>query len=352
MLDETVGVCVVIGNQVAARRGELGISPGEFARRIGISRQALHAIETGQSTPSVKVALRIAGQLGSTAEELFGAKTDEPALDFAPEPGRSYRLAVGRVKDRLVARRMEAPGGRISGGQSDALMLDGSITHGAGSGRSIFLSGCDPSLGVLADWMSKMDPSNGYRWILSQNSVAKEEVQTGLTNFGLIHSDPSRTHDWLAEGGFRSVELCTWTISMVVGAGNPKRITSLGAANSGGYRLARRPDGSGAMSLLDAELARLGTSLSTLSPTGLPEFPDHRSAAMAIKLGLADYGLVATSIALDEGLEVIESYEQKSLLIWADGSNDPVIVERIINELHSNLLSREVQALPGYAMAR
>jgi DNA-binding XRE family transcriptional regulator len=44
----------------------------ELARRCGISRQALGAIEAGLSRPGVTVAIRLAQELGETVERLFG----------------------------------------------------------------------------------------------------------------------------------------------------------------------------------------------------------------------------------------------------------------------------------------
>ena len=39
----------------------------------GVSRQAVSAVESGQSDPSLRVALALAQALGMTVEELFGA---------------------------------------------------------------------------------------------------------------------------------------------------------------------------------------------------------------------------------------------------------------------------------------
>ena len=47
------------------------MSQAELADRAGVSRQTIGAIEGGDYSPSVWLALRIADELGTTVEELF-----------------------------------------------------------------------------------------------------------------------------------------------------------------------------------------------------------------------------------------------------------------------------------------
>jgi len=50
-------------------RGDL--SQQELAEMVGVSRQTIVAIERGNYSPSVKLALLLARKLGATVEELF-----------------------------------------------------------------------------------------------------------------------------------------------------------------------------------------------------------------------------------------------------------------------------------------
>ena len=56
---------------VRARRELLRLRPGELAAHTGITRQALHAAETGASVPSTLVALRLARALECRVKDLF-----------------------------------------------------------------------------------------------------------------------------------------------------------------------------------------------------------------------------------------------------------------------------------------
>ena len=58
-------------NTVRQKRECLDINQTEFARLCGVSRQTIHAIETGTFGPSVILALKIAKQLEAKVEELF-----------------------------------------------------------------------------------------------------------------------------------------------------------------------------------------------------------------------------------------------------------------------------------------
>lgn len=55
--------------RVRFERGEL--SQQDVATLVGVSRQTIVAIEKGDYSPSVKLALQIAARLGVAVEELF-----------------------------------------------------------------------------------------------------------------------------------------------------------------------------------------------------------------------------------------------------------------------------------------
>src|SRR6185503_17945114 len=80
--------------RVRDRRMDRGVAQGELARRVGVTRQALHAIETGRYLPNVALALRLARALRASVEDLFAA----------PEPTRGTP-----VQARLLAALPQAP---------------------------------------------------------------------------------------------------------------------------------------------------------------------------------------------------------------------------------------------------
>jgi len=58
-------------NQVKIVRIEKGITQGDLAEKISVSRQTIHAIESGKYVPSTLLALKLSDVLDKTVEDLF-----------------------------------------------------------------------------------------------------------------------------------------------------------------------------------------------------------------------------------------------------------------------------------------
>ena len=57
--------------RVRARRRELGLTQAGLAEAVGVSRQTVITLETGDYAPSVYLALRVARTLQTTVEDLW-----------------------------------------------------------------------------------------------------------------------------------------------------------------------------------------------------------------------------------------------------------------------------------------
>lgn len=58
-------------NRLKHYREKRGWSQGEMARRLGVSRQTINAVETDKYDPSLPLALRMARLFGVAVPELF-----------------------------------------------------------------------------------------------------------------------------------------------------------------------------------------------------------------------------------------------------------------------------------------
>lgn len=58
-------------NQIRERRKALGLSQEELARRCGVSRQTVNAIENNKYDPTLALAFHLARELETTVDELF-----------------------------------------------------------------------------------------------------------------------------------------------------------------------------------------------------------------------------------------------------------------------------------------
>jgi putative transcriptional regulator len=60
-----------VENQVKPCREKQGWSQGELARRLGVSRQTVNAVETDKYDPSLPLALRMAKLFAVAVDQLF-----------------------------------------------------------------------------------------------------------------------------------------------------------------------------------------------------------------------------------------------------------------------------------------
>lgn len=58
-------------NSIRPRRQERGISQEELAKKCGVSRQTINAVENNKYDPTLALAFRLAGELGTTVDVLF-----------------------------------------------------------------------------------------------------------------------------------------------------------------------------------------------------------------------------------------------------------------------------------------
>ena len=58
-------------NEVRELRTEFGLSQGELATRLQVSRQTINSIEQGRYVPSLPLALSLARFFDKTVEEMF-----------------------------------------------------------------------------------------------------------------------------------------------------------------------------------------------------------------------------------------------------------------------------------------
>ena len=58
-------------NRLKVARAEMDLTQEDLAKRIGVSRQSINAIESGRYVPSTVLALKMAHVFGKPVEEVF-----------------------------------------------------------------------------------------------------------------------------------------------------------------------------------------------------------------------------------------------------------------------------------------
>ena len=67
-----------LGNRIRVARAERELSQEQLASLVGVTRQTISSIETGQYCPSALLAFQLAERLGKRVEELFFIQGVEP----------------------------------------------------------------------------------------------------------------------------------------------------------------------------------------------------------------------------------------------------------------------------------
>ncbi|API88060.1 transcriptional regulator [Marinilactibacillus sp. 15R] len=62
---------LILKNRLKVARAEKNLSQGALAKEVGVSRQTISSIETGQFNPTAKLALILCIALDKTFEEIF-----------------------------------------------------------------------------------------------------------------------------------------------------------------------------------------------------------------------------------------------------------------------------------------
>ena len=70
-----------LSNALRDERARLGVTQGELAERVGVSRKTINTVENGVFVPSTVLALKLARAVGRPVEQLFWLKNAVPQRD-------------------------------------------------------------------------------------------------------------------------------------------------------------------------------------------------------------------------------------------------------------------------------
>ncbi|HWN01151.1 MAG TPA: substrate-binding domain-containing protein [Streptosporangiaceae bacterium] len=360
------------GARLRLARQARGLSQQQLAGVAGVTRQAVSAVESGHSDPSLRVALGLARALGMTVEELFGpGEPGDPVLarPVAPVSAPGSRVALATVGDTFVALPLDADlAARLGFGAAGGLMVRGGENQGAqvavrpiGPPRpTVVVAGCDPALPLLETPLALLDPPLAFAWWPCGSAEALRLAAAGLVHAAGVHrvgpgegDDTSGTSGTSGTpgipGGAEVVGFASWREGLVVRPG--AEVRGLDDVARQGLRLVNREPGAQARTLLDRERVRLG-----LEPSQLPGYDSlaagHLQVAAAIVGGLADAGVSSEPAALAYGLDFIPLAEERFDLLLPAKHAASREVQGLLKVLTSPWLLAQLASLPGYDAAR
>jgi putative transcriptional regulator len=68
-----------LSNALREERSRLGVTQGELAERVGVSRKTINTVENGVFVPSTILALKLARAVGRSVEQLFWLPDQAPS---------------------------------------------------------------------------------------------------------------------------------------------------------------------------------------------------------------------------------------------------------------------------------
>jgi molybdate-binding protein len=347
----------------------------------GVSRQAVSAVESGHSDPSLRVALALGQALGLSVEELFGpgepaalvtatsvasmagqGARERPAVEHAA----GQRVMLAPVGDRLVALPLRGdtgaglgflPAGGFAVPVSAAAAAAPEViaVRPIGPPRpTLLVAGCDPALPLLATPLSLLDPPVSFAWWPCGSGEALRLAQAGLVHAAGVHTQA----DHGASGGTRPlipdgaqvVGFTAWREGLVVSPELRATVTGLDAIAKHRLRLVNREPGAEARLLLDRERVRLN-----LEPGDLigydTQAAGHLQVASAVAAGLADAGVASEPAARAYGLEFVPLARERFNLVIPAEHTASREAQALLKVLTSPWLLAQLASIPGYDAA-
>jgi molybdate-binding protein/DNA-binding XRE family transcriptional regulator len=363
------------GMRLRLARQARGFSQQQLAGMAGVSRQAVSAVESGLSDPSLRVALALARALGLTVEEMFGPRAPAPQIDaqpLSPLGDGGGRVTLASIGDTFVA--LPLSGAAVSKAgfvPADGLAVPAVPAGSAGPAGSggpghsirplspprptLVVAGCDPAIPLLEAPLGLLDPPVSFAWWQCASGEALDLAARGLVHVAGAHLrgqggdyNVGSARSTLRRGA-QIMGFCSWREGLVLRPGLP--VASVADVVRARLRLVNREPGSEARLLLDRELAALGADPGTL-PGYQSQATGHLHVASAIAAGLADVGVASEPAALAYGLDFVPlAAERFDLVIPADrtGSRE---AQALLKVLSSRWLLDQLTSLPGYDPAR
>jgi molybdate-binding protein/DNA-binding XRE family transcriptional regulator len=336
----------------------------------GVSRQAVSAVESGISDPSLRVAIALSRALGLTVEELFGTEDSVvpvSAREVAPLGGKGARVTLALVGDGHVALPLRGETAIRAG----FLPAGGLVTEaGKDRGRqtrtvrpiqpprpALVAAGCDPALPLLAEPLGLLDPPVGFTWWPCPSREALALAAEGLVHVAGTHLRGHGTEynigpaaELLPRGG-EVIGFCAWQEGLVLSPGLAEGVSSVTDLAERGLRLANREPGAEARSLLDREMSNSGIGASQL-PGYDTQVAGHLQVAAAIAAGLADAGIASEPAARAYDLAFVPLAAEHFDLVIPAGQFASREVQALLKILSSAWLVDQLANLPGYDPAR
>jgi len=362
-------------------RVKAGFQQRELAERVGVSRQALSAVEAGNSVPATSIALALASVLGCRVEDIFWLDEADGPLEAvlveAPQStaaarGRLLkRVAIAAVDERWMAHFVDGESATAFAAPADGVLASGArremgkrsvqvrpLRESKALCENLFAAGCDPALALLAGHVGERFKGGRLHWLAAGSGAALEMFADREVHVAGVHLYDEDSGDFnvapvrrrLAGRATVLVNLAVWEQGLVVASGNPKKIRRIADLARKGIRVVGRESGTGSQELFNRLTAEEGVARKALAVVAVAR--GHMAIAQTVAAGAADAGIAIRSAAACHGLEFFPLAEARFDLVMPREATGDARLQRLIDVLASQRFKRDLGSLTGYGTAR
>jgi len=362
-----------IQNHVAGVRASRGLSAAELAKRVGVTRQTIYAIEAGTYVPNTEVALRIAHEMEVSVEDLFklplpgkadaGLFRAQYLSTGKPEKGRPVQ--TGRVGATWVSVPVSAAPYHLPEADGVIAEIDRTgapkvhiFSQEASNSKRLVVAGCDPAANLLTRMVEKLGGVDVVH-APATSKVALDWLRAGTVHFAGCHLEDPKTGEFnlpfvrreFPKKDVAIVTFAEWEAGLVVASGNPKRIRKIEDLARRNIQFVNRETGSGSRALLDKLLH--DAHLSKRSIQGYDRIvAGHLAAAYAVFANDADCCLATESAARAYGLDFVPLHRERYDFVLRRETLDLPNAQAFLDVLQRAALRRKLESLAGYDTTR
>ena len=357
-----------IQNQLSEVRKSRGVGATELARRVGVSRQTIYAIEAGTYVPNTEVTLRLARELEVPVEELFSLVSEKPE---APECVPAEVLSATPVTRgqavrvcHVGARRVGIP---VTASPYFLPEADGVVSHvgrgmaelvsfgkEANSAKKMVMAGCDPAIGLVSRMVERL---SGVELVsaAASSKLALRWLAEGKVHIAGSHLEDSETGEFnlpflkseFPDEDFAVVTFARWEEGFVTARGNPKEIRKVEDLARKKVRFVNREAGSGSRGLLDRLLGEAGLAGKKIA--GYERVAHgHLAAAYMVMTEEADCCLATRSAAQTFGLDFVPLQSERYDFVMRRETMETPVAQTFLDVLQRAALRRKLEVLAGY----
>ena len=321
-------------------------SQEELARRAGVSRAEVSAIETGRTVPSTAVALSLGRALGRSVESIFSLAGEGPSADWAWEPhGRGERFWLADVGGRTFRYPVEASARATLSHDGVASPRARLVPLAGGPAeRTLVVAGCDPAVGILAEELRR-SRVRVLPFVRSSRRalelLAARRVHAAGVHLGETSGENLRAARGALGEDLRIVHVTRWSegVALTPGLG----VGSARAAVKARLRWVGRDEGSGARACMDSLLE------GRAPPQGYDRTAsDHHGVVETIRTGWAQAGVCVQLAAEEGGLDFLPVRSATYDLCFLPEMSDDPRLEALLDAVRGSGFRRILSELPGY----